>query len=126
MNTTYKSILFQTIFLAITALQLIFIPNTFLNTFGFETTSEFWIKILGVVILALAVLYYGINQNPSTAVVKWTTYARSTATIGFVALIVTGAAPINLVVFALLDVATALWTIFELKTKKEIVQTNTQ
>jgi hypothetical protein len=115
----YKSILFQTIFLAVTALQLIFIPNIFLKTFGFDATSEFWIKILGVVILALSVLYFGIYKSASKQILIWTIAARSTASIGFLLLVLTQTSPANLIIFLVLDLATALWTYFEIRNKNK-------
>lgn len=116
-SKNYFSLIFQTIFLVITSLQLILIPNVFLKTFGFETTTEVWIKVLGIVVLALAVLYYGLNQNGNRETVIWSVRARMTAGLGFVLLVLVGEAKMSLFIFALLDIATAIWTHFELKSK---------
>ncbi len=113
----YPSLLFQTVFLAITALQLIFVPNLFLKTFGFDATTEVWIKVLGVVILALAVLYYGLSQTNNPEILRWSIYARFTAGIGFTLLVLSGGAVINLLIFAILDMATAAFTAVELRKK---------
>lgn len=101
----------------ITSLQLVFIPNVFLTTFGFETTTEVWMKVLGIVVLALAVLYYGLNESGNRESVVWSVRARLTAGLGFVLLVLIGDAKLSLLIFALLDIATAIWTHFELRLK---------
>ena len=110
-----KSLTFQTIFLAFTALQLIFIPNVFLSTFGFDTTIEIWIKVIGIILLALSVVYFGINRYANTSLIKITVLARLTAGIGLIILVLTGEAKSSLFIFAALDMATAIWTYFEIK-----------
>lgn len=54
----YLSLIVQAVYVSITALQLIFVPNILLAMFGFPPTSEIWIKVLGVVLIALATVYY--------------------------------------------------------------------
>lgn len=111
----YLSLSVQAIYVLITALQLIFIPNTLLGMFGFEPTTEIWIKVFGVVLLSLTVVYYGIIKYGNDEIVRFTVWSRLLVGVGFILMAVTGVAPMTLILFAGIDVATAIWTWFELK-----------
>lgn len=111
----YLSLTVQAVYVVITALQLIFIPNTLLGMFGFEPTTEIWIKVFGVVLLSLALVYYGIIKNGNDDVVRFTIWSRLLVGVGFTIMAITGVAPLTLILFAGIDIATAIWTWFELK-----------
>ena len=113
----YLSLTVQGIYVLITGLQLIFIPATLLGMFGFDPPSEIWIKVLGILVLALAILYYTINTSGNKEVVLSTVWFRIFVSAGFLFLVVTGQTKSSLLLFAGVDVATALWTWFELKKK---------
>jgi hypothetical protein len=105
----------QAVYVLITALQLIFVPNMLLGMFGFEPTSEVWIKVLGVVLIAFVLLYFGVIKYGNNELFKITIYSRLTVVLGFVLLVATGQAATPLILFAGIDLATAIWTWFELK-----------
>jgi hypothetical protein len=105
----------QAVYALITALQLIFVPNMLLGMFGFEPTSEVWIKILGVVLIAFVLVYYGVIQYGNTDLIRITIYSRLVIVVGLVLLVATGQAATPLILFAGIDLATAIWTWFELK-----------
>ncbi len=111
----YTSLIVQAIYVFITALQLIFIPNMLLSMFGFPPTSEIWIKVLGVVLMALSTVYYGIIKFGNDEVVKYTMWGRIIVGIGFVILVISGQTLPALILFAGIDIATAVWTWFELR-----------
>lgn len=113
----YLSLTVQGIYVLITGLQLIFIPATLLGMFGFDPPAEIWIKVLGVLVLALAVLYYSINTSGNKEVVLSTVWFRNFVAAGFLILVVSGQTKSSLLLFAGVDVATAVWTWFELKKK---------
>lgn len=105
----------QAVYVLITALQLIFVPNMLLSMFGFEPTSEIWIKVLGMVLLSLVFVYYGIIQSGDKNILKMTIYSRLIVVVGFILLVATGQAASPLILFAGIDLGTAIWTWFELK-----------
>ncbi len=109
------SLTVQAIYVLITALQLIFVPNMLLGMFGFEPTSEVWIKVLGVVLIAFVIVYFGVIQYGNKELFKITIYSRFAVVLGFVLLVATGQAATPLILFAGIDLATAIWTWFELK-----------
>ncbi len=116
-NKKYYGLIVQAIYVFLTSLQLIFIPNTLLGMFGFEPTSEIWIKVFGVVLMSLGVVYYGIIKYGNAEVVTYTVYSRILVGIGFGLLVIAGVAPVTLILFAGIDVITAVWTWWELKRK---------
>jgi hypothetical protein len=111
----YTSLFVQMIYVFITGLQLIFVPNLLLEIFGFEPTAEVWIRVLGLIVLTFAVLYFYINRYGSKEVVRATVYGRLLVGIGFVAFVVLGLTKPTIILFGGVDVATALWTWAELK-----------
>jgi hypothetical protein len=113
----HLSLIVQSIYVVLTGLQLIFVPNILLNMFGFDATSEIWIKVLGIVILPLAFVYYAVSKSGNQDVVLSTVWSRLFVGAGFVLLALTGQAKLNLILFAGIDIATAVWTWIELKRK---------
>lgn len=110
----YLSLKVQMVFVALAGLQLIFIPNVVLGWFGFAPTHEIWIRVLGVVIGILAILYYGILKTSGDMIIMYTVYGRLTASFGIIALaIVLG--PQTLALLAIPDMLTAIWTWMELR-----------
>jgi hypothetical protein len=113
----HLSLLVQAVYVILTGLQLIFIPNMLLNMFGFDTTSEIWIKVLGIVILPLSIVYHAIGKSGNEEAIRATIWSRLFVGVGFTLLALSGQAKLNLILFAGIDIATAVWTWFELKKK---------
>ena len=114
----YVSLVVQAIYVILTGLQLIFVPNLLLSMFGFADTSEIWIKVLGIVILPLSAVYYAVSKQGNRDVVFSTIISRGFVGVGFILLAVSGQAPLNLILFAGIDIATAAWTWVELQKTK--------
>jgi hypothetical protein len=114
-KSRHLSLIVQSIYVLLTGLQLIFIPNMLLNMFNFGETYEIWIKVLGIVVLSLAFVYYAVSKSSDTNVVRATVYSRLFVSVGFFLLAISGQAKMSLVLFAGIDIATAVWTWLELK-----------
>ncbi len=111
----YLSLQVQAIYVILTGLQLIFVPNMLLGMFGFEPTTEIWIKVLGIVILPLSAVYYAISKQGNAESLRATILSRGFVGVGFILLALSGQAQLNLILFAGIDLATAVWTWFEMK-----------
>jgi hypothetical protein len=111
----HLSLLAQASYVIITGLQLIFVPNMLLSLFEFGETYEIWIKVLGIVILPLAFVYVAISKSGNADVVRSTVWSRLFVGAGFTLLAISGQAPLSLILFGAIDVATAVWTWVELK-----------
>ncbi len=111
----FHSLTAQSIYVILTGLQLIFTPNLLLGMFGFEPTTEVWIKVLGIVILPLSLVYMAVAKSGNHGAIRATVFSRLFVGAGFVLLAVFGQAKMNIILFAGIDIATAVWTWFELK-----------
>ncbi len=116
-SNRHLSLLVQAIYVIITGLQLIFVPNLLLGMFGFEPTSEIWIKVLGIVILPLSAVYYAISKQGNAESLWATIVSRGFVGVGFILLALSGQAKLNLILFAGIDIATAVWTWLEMRKK---------
>ena len=86
-----------------------------LSMFGFEPTSEIWIKVLGIVILPLSAVYYAVSKQGNEESLRATIISRGFVGLGFILLALSGQAKMNLILFAGIDIATAIWTWTEMK-----------
>jgi hypothetical protein len=114
-KSRYMSLLVQCGYVVLTGLQLIFVPNMLLNMFDFGETYEVWIKVLGIVVLSLSIIYYTISKSGNREVVQATVWTRLLVGAGFILLALTGQAKMSLILFAGIDIMTAVWTWTELK-----------
>jgi hypothetical protein len=117
-TTKFNSLYAQAVYVIITGLQLIFVPNMLLAMFNMPATNEIWIKVLGIVVLPLFALYYAVSKHGSMSAVKATVFSRMFVGLGFILLFLTKQAPPSIVLFAGVDILTAVWTIVELRGKK--------
>lgn len=113
----YVSLTVQCIYVLLTGLQLVFIPAVLLGIFGFDAPVEVWVKVLGVLVLGLSIIYYSINKSGNKEVVLSTVWLRLFVSAGFLYLVFSGQVKSTIMLFASVDIATAVWTWFELKKK---------
>lgn len=116
----YKSLIGQMIYVVITGLQLTFIPNTLLTLFGFVPTSEVWIRVLGLLVIALTPYYYNIAKYGPKPVVRATVQGRFFFCAGLVTLFLLNMAPLPIVGFALLEAGLTAWTAWELRRSQSV------
>lgn len=90
-------------------LALVLAPNILLGVFQIEETTGPWIRVAGGVVLALAVVYWNIVSEGSRRMFQATVYDRGLfAVVAVVLAFTTG--PWQLLLFAIIDAAGALWT----------------
>ena len=111
----FTSLTVQMVYVALTGISLIFMPNTLLGLFDLGSTSEVWIRILGLIVLSLAIVYYGILKSGNKEVVQTTVYSRLFVGAGIMIFALMGFSKMTLTLFAGVDIATAIWTYMELK-----------
>ena len=111
----YTSILGQIVYVLISGLQLLFIPNTLLAMFGLEPTSEIWIRFLGMLVLILSIYYYAIYKSGNKELVRATVQGRLLFCFGIVMFVVLGMAKPVLIFFAVVETSLALWSLSEIR-----------
>lgn len=111
----YTSMLGQFAYVIVSGISLLLFPNVLLEIFGFEPTQEIWIRVLGMLVLALAFYYYAMYKNGGKEVVRATVQGRLFFCIGLVIFVILGLAKPILIVFAVIETGLALWTLSEVR-----------
>lgn len=114
LQNMFRSLMVQSAYVVLTGIALIFKPNLLLETFGFPPTSEIWIRVTGILVCSLAILYMHITRE-NRKIAMATVISRIFIAAGFGLLV--AFCPVNpaLLLFAGVDVLTAVWTLAELK-----------
>jgi hypothetical protein len=116
MKNAALSILVFGIYVAVTGLGFLFMPNTMLGLFGIAPTSEPWIRIVGMLMLALAFYYIMTSRQANKPFFALTVPARIGVVIVLVALALLQIGPMQLVLFAIVDLLCVIWTWWALRT----------
>jgi hypothetical protein len=115
MSTPAKTIYYFALYLVVAGLTLLLFPTLPLRIFGLEIEGLAWIRILGMLVLVFAYYYLNLARSDFTSFFRWTVHTRSLVPLFFAAFILlTGLKPI-LMLFALGDLAGALWTAWALR-----------
>ncbi len=115
MSNSAKSVFYFGLYLVGLGISLILFPNVLLNLFGVPSTSEVWIRVVGMLLLALSVYYIVSSRLELTPVFKVTMYIRSTILIFFTSFWLVGWVTPNIILFAVVDFMGAVWTYLALK-----------
>jgi hypothetical protein len=114
-STPAKTIYYFALYLVAAGLTLLLFPRVPLRILDLEIGGLAWIRILGMLVLVFAYYYLNLARNEFTSFFRWTVHTRSLVPLFFVAFILlTGMKPI-LMLFALGDLAGALWTAWALR-----------
>ena len=94
---------------------LVLIPNFLLGLFNFEPTEEVWIRVVGMLLLILAYYCFEAARHQLRTFYQWSVLGRASVIVFFTAFVLLKLAPVQLILFGLVDLAGALWTGFALK-----------
>lgn len=106
--------LFGLYLLAIGALLLV-VPNLLLAAFALGTTTEPWIRVVGLLAAVVGWYYLAAVRTGSDAMLRATIPPRCAAALVFAALVLLRMAAPTLLLFALVDLAGAGWTAWALR-----------
>lgn len=118
MSNAAKSIFAWGIYLLVLGSLLLLIPNFMLALFGFPITDEVWIRVLGMIVVALGYYHIQAARNGLTPFYRWSTQGRAFSVVCFIAFVALGLAKPMLLLFASADFLGALWTGLALRTSK--------
>ena len=110
MSNAAKSILVFGIYLVVIGLGFLVVPNTPLALFGFPTTNEPWIRVVGLLMLILGYYYIQAGRNEVKPLFRWSLYCRSSVVVVFTIFVVLGLAEPMLILFGVVDLLGAVWT----------------
>ena len=110
MTAAVRSLKVFAVYLGVLGIVLVFAPNLLLQTFGLPPTSEVWIRVVGMLVLFLAVYYWTAAGLQMVAFFRATVLCRLTVPVFFLAFVIGGWARWPLLLFGVIDLAGALWT----------------
>jgi len=110
MSNLARSITVFGIYLSLAGLSFIFIPNLVLPLFGFPTTTEVWIRLVGLLTAILGMYFLYSVRHDDRHFFRATVYARLIFFTGVTSLAIFKLGSPLLIVFGLVDLAGAAWT----------------
>jgi hypothetical protein len=97
-------------YIFVNAIVLLAAPNVMLSTLGLEPTHEPWLRLLGLMTLALSFYYIQAAREELRAFFRLTMWGRSIILVGTATLAAGGLVPPVIAVFGVIDGAGAVWT----------------
>jgi uncharacterized membrane protein len=98
------------VYLFVLGTILLVAPNPLLTLFGFEPTTEIFVRIVGTLVVFLGYYYLSAARDESAAFMRWTVQARPFLIVFFGAFVAFGWTKPQLILFAVPDLAGAVWT----------------
>ena len=111
----YRSLYAQTAYVLVSGIPAVLAPNLILTLCGFPPTTDIWIRVLGLLLLAIAPYYYNMARHGNVPVVRATVQGRVFFSIGLLVLVGLKLGAWPLAALALSELALAGWTAWELK-----------
>jgi uncharacterized membrane protein len=97
-------------------------PNVLLGLFGFEPTSEVWVRIVGMLVVFLGYYYLSAARGEVVPFMRWTVQARPFVILFFAVFVALGWARPALILFGAVDLAAAVWTYLALRTSGTVAR----
>ena len=110
MSAAAKTIFYFSIYLVGLGLTLLIVPNILLNLFKLPSTSEVWIRVIGMLVLTLAFYYWQAAKSDLVTFFRMTVTSRLTVILFFGAFVLLKMAGPTLILFGVVDLLGALWT----------------
>ncbi len=98
------------LYLCATGSALLLAPALVLAPLGLAVPQDVWIRLLGIVALALGGCDLLAGRDALMTLLRWSVWRRSMAGVTIAGLVAAGLAPAALLLFAAVDMAAALWT----------------
>ena len=110
-----RSITVFGIYLILSGLSFILVPNLILPLFGFAPTTEVWIRVVGLLAAILGFYFLYSVHHADHNFFRATVYARLMFFTGLVLFALLAWGSPMLVAFGLIDLAGAAWTWYALR-----------
>ena len=110
MTPAARSVSIFGIYLLLLGVTLLLAPNLLLGVFGMPSTTEVWIRVVGMLCVLLG-MYYRVSAGAeSRQFFQASVLARLSVPVFFLIFVLAGWSQWPLVLFGLVDAAGALWT----------------
>ena len=116
MPIRHLSIYAQAVYMLLAGPLLVLAPNTLMTLVGIPPSSEFWPRVLGLLVSVVALFYLAIAREGYTKLMRLTVLERLIFCAGLVVFVLLDIAPTVLLLFAAVETALAVWTYIEIRT----------
>jgi hypothetical protein len=120
MTPAARSVFYFGLYLYITGLTLIFVPNLLMDMLQMPETNEVWIRVVGVLAFTLGYYYHRTAKANMLAFFKHTIPTRILVFIAFTSFALLHYVSYMLIGFGLIDLLGAIWTWVSLPKKSLI------
>lgn len=110
MSQASRSIQVFGFYLAFVGLSLAVVPNTLLPLLGFRTSTEVWVRMVGLLTLIFAFYFLHSVRHDGRSFFRATVTARVVFFSGATLFVLLGLSGPMLIAFGLIDLAGAAWT----------------
>jgi len=117
MSKAAISLLVFGIYLVLSGLGFLLVPNPTLELLGFPAVTEPWARIVGLLILVMAYLYIQAARHELAGFYRFTVHVRASVIVFIVAFVALGLAQPQMIGFGVVDLAGAIWTALALRSK---------
>ena len=121
MTRAAVSVLAFGIYMVVIGLALLAVPNLLLGLFGYATTTEIWVRILGFMVIVAGYYYIVAGRYELTPFFRATVYGRPAVIVCFSAFTLLGMAEPVLVLFGIIDLLGAIWTALALRSSQQTI-----
>lgn len=104
------------IYLMLAGSGFLLIPNTLLPLIGLPTTTEVWVRVLGLLAAILGGFFFYCARGNVVPFFRVSVAGRLAFAIGIAALVALGFSGPSLLIFAAADLAGGIWTWLALRT----------
>ena len=119
MSKLAKSLFIFGIYMLVLGVTIVLAPNFLLSLFHVPTTTEVWIRVVGMLVIFLGIYDIVAAKGEHKLLITWSIPVRFSVIIFFAVFVVAGLAPPILLLFGAIDSAGAIWTWCALKNANE-------
>ena len=98
-------------------MTLVLVPNILLSLFGFPDAGDFWVRVAGSMGAVVGFYYWACGVGGAQAFFKASIKGRFAFSALLLGLVLGAGAPWQLLIFAAVDVAGAVWTALALRSE---------
>lgn len=103
------------IYLIFLGMAFVLVPNLILGIFGIPSTTEQWIRVMGLLIAYFGVYYILAARVELRQLFRWSVYMRGSIIFIFALFVLTGIGQPTLLLFGSFDLSGAIWTAITLR-----------
>jgi len=119
MSKSAKTIQIFGIYLIITGLGFLTMPNKLLAVLKVAAATEVWIYVMAMVIFLLGIYYLAAAKDEAKTFFQWSVFTRSSVLVFFIIFVLLKLGEPVLIGFGIVDLAGAIWTAVALKADKQ-------